>query len=82
MRVGRWTKSPDYGEGSAAAAGFPPMPDWFRDNRDFGQIRAGLRRVGMSAAEVDGVMGANWLRFFTNGFGPATDAGKASSAVQ
>ena len=72
MRVGRWTKSLDFGEGSAAAAGFPPMPDWFRDNRSFGQIRAGLRQVGMSVAEVDAVMGGNWLRFFTNNFASQT----------
>lgn len=26
MRVGRWTKEIDYGEGSASAPGFPPMP--------------------------------------------------------
>ena len=26
MRVGRWTKDIDYGEGSASDAGFPPMP--------------------------------------------------------
>jgi microsomal dipeptidase-like Zn-dependent dipeptidase len=35
MRVGRWTKDIDYGEGSAGNAGFPPMPDWFQDNRHF-----------------------------------------------
>jgi microsomal dipeptidase-like Zn-dependent dipeptidase len=70
MRVGRWTKAIDYGEGSAANAGFPPMPDWFRDNRDFGKIEAGLRAVGLSEAEVAGVMGENWLRFFDESFGP------------
>ena len=48
MRVGRWTKEIDYGEGSAAAPGFPPMPAWFRDNRDFGRIEAGLGAVGFS----------------------------------
>jgi hypothetical protein len=35
MRVGRWTKRVDYGEGSADAPGFPPQPDFLRDNRDF-----------------------------------------------
>lgn len=69
MRVGRWTKRIDYGEGSAAAPGFPPMPEWFGDNRDFGAIAAGLRATGMSEAEVDAVMGGNWLRFFENSFG-------------
>ncbi|MFC2968518.1 membrane dipeptidase [Acidimangrovimonas pyrenivorans] len=71
MRVGRWTKAPDYGEGSADAPGFPPMPDWFADNRDFGRIAEGLRATGMDAAEVAAVMGGNWLRFFETGFGAA-----------
>lgn len=70
MRSGRWTKKIDYGEGSAAAAGFPPMPAWFRDNRDFGNIAGGLRRTGMNAGEVAAVMGGNWLRFFEHSFGP------------
>ncbi|WP_420857726.1 membrane dipeptidase [Marivivens marinus] len=70
MRVGRWTKSIDYGEGSADAPGFPPMPDWFGDNRDFGQIADGLRAAGLSAEDVSAVMGGNWLRFFKDNFGP------------
>jgi microsomal dipeptidase-like Zn-dependent dipeptidase len=71
MRVGRWTKDIDYGEGSAAAPGFPPMPAWFRDNRDFGRIAEGLSGVGMSGTEIEGIMGGNWYRFFTENFGPA-----------
>ena len=71
MRVGRWTKSIDYGEGCADAAGFPPMPEWFADNRDFGNIAAGLRAVGMTEADIAAVMGGNWLRFFAQGFGGA-----------
>ena len=72
MRVGRWTKEIDYGEGSAAAPGFPEMPSWFRDNRDFDNIQNGLRAVGMSEEEVAGVMGGNWYRFFAENFGPET----------
>ena len=71
MRTGRWTKEIDYGEGSAAAPGFPPQPAWFRDNRDFGNIRAGLARTGFDASEVDALMGGNWLRFFDENFTPA-----------
>lgn len=68
MRNGRWTKQLDYGEGSASAPGFPPQPEWFRDNRDFGNIEAGLRKVGFDEAEVAGLMGENWLRFFDENF--------------
>ena len=71
MRVGRWTKAIDYGEGSASDAGFPPMPAWYRDNRDFGNIEDGLRATGLSAEDVAGIMGDNWLRFFDTSFGPA-----------
>ena len=70
MRTGRWTKAVDYGEGSAAAPGFPPQPDWFRDNRDFPGLAEGLRHAGFSGPEVDGIMGENWMRFFEAGFGP------------
>ena len=70
MRVGRWSKEIDYGEGSAAAPGFPPMPAWFRDNRDFGNIEDGLRATGLSAEEVAGIMGGNWYRFFAENFTP------------
>ncbi len=70
MRVGRWSKEIDYGEGSASSPGFPPQPGWFRDNRDFGNIEAGLRTVGFSEKEVAGLMGDNWHRFFAENFGP------------
>ncbi len=70
MRVGRWSKEIDYGEGSADNAGFPPMPEWFTDNRDFNNIKQGLLKVGMNATEADAVMGGNWYRFFAENFSP------------
>lgn len=72
MRVGRWSKQIDYGEGSADAPGFPAMPDWFADNRDFSNISRGLTEVGFTRGEVEGIMGGNWLRFYDASFGPAT----------
>ena len=71
MRVGRWTKGVDYGEGSADRPGFPATPDWFRDNRDWPNLEAGLRAAGFSDEEVAGIMGENWLRFWDAGFAPA-----------
>ncbi|MGR3634417.1 MAG: membrane dipeptidase [Shimia sp.] len=70
MRTGRWSKEIDFGEGSAAAPGFPPMPSWFQDNRDLGNLETGLRDVGMNAEEVAAIMGGNWYRFFDENFGP------------
>ena len=69
MRVGRWSKTIDYGEGSASNAGFPAMPTWFNDNRDFGNVAKGLISVGLNQNEVAGVMGDNWLRFYETNFG-------------
>lgn len=71
MRSGRWTKRVDFGEGSAENPGFPAMPHWFRDNRDFGNIATGLRAAGLSQSSVAAVMGGNWYRFFNESFGPA-----------
>lgn len=70
MRVGHWSKEIDYGEGSATAPGFPPMPSCFHDNRDFGNIEAGLRATGLSDGEVAGIMEDNWHRFYAENFTP------------
>ncbi|WP_371155143.1 membrane dipeptidase [Jannaschia sp. 2305UL9-9] len=76
MRTGRWTKGTDYGEGSAAAPGFPEMPAWFGSNADFTNIASGLRKVGFSDADVGALMGGNWARFFADSFGPLPEAAK------
>jgi microsomal dipeptidase-like Zn-dependent dipeptidase len=68
MRVGRWTKaSVDIGLGKAV---FPPQPAWFRDNRDFENIRTGLRAAGVSDVDTSKVLGGNWLRFLEASFAP------------
>jgi microsomal dipeptidase-like Zn-dependent dipeptidase len=83
MRSGRWTKAVEYGEGSAANPGFPPMPQWFNDNRDFGRISGGLRAAGLDQSGIDGVMGGNWRRFFALSFGPsACGSEKVKRAAQ
>jgi membrane dipeptidase len=71
MRNGRWSRVTDYGEGSATNPGFPPQPEWFRSSADFPRLAEGLTRAGMAAEDVAGIMGGNWLRFFTEGFRPA-----------
>jgi len=71
MRVGRWSKEIDYGEGSADNAGFPPQPDWFTDNTSFNGLKSGLLAHGFSEADTDKLMGLNWLNFFKDNFTPA-----------
>ena len=64
MREGRWTR-PD-----PAPIVFPPQPDWFRDNRDFPKLRAGLVAAGFSEPEAAQVLGGNWHRFMAEAFTP------------
>ena len=68
MRVGRWTKSIDYGEGSADKPGFPDMPNWFGGNLDFSNISTGLKNTGMDQSMISKIMGGNWFNFFRNSF--------------
>lgn len=86
MRNGRWTR---VGADAGSPPVFPPQPDWFHDNRDFNNIRAGLRSVGFSEAETAEIMGGNWLRFFSDAFAPREPgsggiavAGKANNAAE
>ena len=82
MRMGRWTKAVEYGEGSKDAPGFPAMPGWFRDNRDFCNISTGLGAVGFSAAEVEAIMGGNWARFFAASFSGAVHVASAKGTAE
>ncbi len=69
MRNGRWSKSPDYGEGSATNTGWPPQPKWFTNSTDYANITRGLKQTGFSDEEAGKIMGRNWFDFFTRSFG-------------
>jgi membrane dipeptidase len=69
--MGRYTKEIDYGEGSSAHPGFPPMPIWFEDSRHFQNVADGLSAVGFNDPDIARLMGENWLSFFDHNFGPA-----------
>ncbi len=49
-------KEIDYAERLASNLGIPPMPDWFRDAREIGNIEDRLRAVGMNDIDVAGIM--------------------------
>ncbi len=66
MRNGTWSKSKNYGEGSKNKPGFPKQPNWFEDARGFFNIEKGLRKVGFSEEETDGILGNNWYNFYKN----------------
>ena len=71
MRNGRWTKERDYGEGSAAQAGFPDQPSWFENATGYPGIAEGLRAVGFSESDVNRICWQNWYDFMNQSFGPA-----------
>ena len=64
MRNGTWTKTKDFGEGSANNAGFPPQPSWFEDARGFDNLEKGLLEVGFSEEETHDILGNNWYNFY------------------
>ena len=66
MRNGTWSKNKNYGEGSKNKPGFPKQPDWFKDARGFQNLENGLRKVGFSEYETNGILGNNWFNFYKN----------------
>ena len=64
MRNGTWTKTKDYGEGTASNAAFPNQPEWFQDARGFNNIEKGLKKVGFNNDELYGILGDNWFNFY------------------
>ena len=66
MRNGTWTKIKNYGEGSQKKPGFPKQPDWFKDARGFKNLESGLKKIGFSQIEVEGILGNNWYNFYKN----------------
>ena len=66
MRNGTWSKSKNFGEGSKNKPGFPKQPDWFKDARGFVNLEIGLKKVGFSEDETNGILGNNWFNFYKN----------------
>ena len=64
MRNGTWSKSKNYGEGSKNKPGFPEQPEWFKDARGFVNIEKGLKKIGFSEIEINGILGNNWYNFY------------------
>ena len=64
MRNGTWTKTKDFGEGSATNPGFPPQPAWFQDARGFDSLEIGLKNIGFHKEEIEKILGQNWYNFY------------------
>ena len=72
MRNGRWSKQPDYGEGTATAKDWPAPLPWLRNGADFSNLTQGLIDRGFGPEDVAKIMGQNWLNFFDKSFIPAS----------
>ena len=44
----------------------PKQPDWFKDARGFKNLESGLKKIGFSQIEVEGILGNNWYNFYKN----------------
>ena len=64
MRNGTWSKSKNFGEGSKKRHGFPRQPSWFTDARGFSNLEIGLKKIGFSEIETNGILGNNWYNFY------------------
>jgi microsomal dipeptidase-like Zn-dependent dipeptidase len=69
MRKGRWTRTVQYGAGSAKVPGAVSKPDWLPSPDRLGDLAGGLREVGFAEEEVGKIMGGNWLRLYGEVFG-------------
>ncbi len=69
MRKGRWTRSTQYGAGSAQIPGAVAKPEWLPGPERLGDLAEGLREVGFQEGEVTKIMGGNWLRLYESVFG-------------
>ena len=44
--------------------GFPKQPEWFKDARGFANLESGLKKIGFSETETNGILGNNWYNFY------------------
>ena len=66
MRNGTWSKGKNFGEGTKNKPGFPKQPEWFKDARGFKNLESGLKKIGFSEDEINGILGNNWFNFYKN----------------
>ena len=64
MRNGTWTKAKNYGEGTKDKPGFPRQPEWFLDERGFKNLEIGLKKIGFTEEDTNGILGNNLSNFY------------------
>ena len=67
--MARWSRSVNYGAGSAASSGPVADPRWLRRPSDLAKVKEGLRRFGFTEEEREKITAGNWLRVYREVFG-------------
>jgi microsomal dipeptidase-like Zn-dependent dipeptidase len=81
IRMGRWSHEIDYGASTTRSTGWEPWPDFYQTPADFPHLAQGLREHGFADDETAKIMGLNWLRLFTDSFGPVPEGQLATHAT-
>ena len=69
MRAGRWTRSVQYGAGSAANPGPSEKPAWLKKVSGLALVAPALAKVGFRPEEVGKIAAGNWLRLYRSVIG-------------
>ncbi|HMK81474.1 MAG TPA: membrane dipeptidase [Xanthobacteraceae bacterium] len=69
MRSGRWTRSVQYGAGSATNAAPSEKPAWLKRIAGLASVAPALAKIGFARQEVEKITSGNWLRLYGEVFG-------------
>jgi len=69
MRSGRWTRSVQYGAGSATNAAPSEKPAWLKRVAGLASVAPALAKTGFARQEVEKITSGNWLRLYGEVFG-------------
>jgi len=69
MRAGRWTRSVQYGAGSATNAAPSEKPAWLKRIAGLAAVAPALAKIGFKGDEVEKITSGNWLRLYRAVFG-------------
>jgi membrane dipeptidase len=70
MRRGRWTREADYGSGKPGGPVAVGWPDWCDSSAKFQAFAAALSDRGFAPADIEAVMGGNFLRLYEETMAP------------
>ncbi len=69
MRVGRWTRTTQYGASTTGSRAPAEKPDWIKKVSGLALVAPALARFGMSEFEIEKITSGNWLRVYRANFG-------------